>query len=114
MSDGRGYVVHAEPSPPSSQDRPSGSRRFAPRLVRALGLSLRERGLMMKRFELHREHDVSGVSGVGRVAEGVQFSDGSCVLRWLTERASTVMWSSIDDVLVIHGHGGATQIVWVD
>ena len=68
----------------------------------------------MRRFELHREHDVSGISGTGTVAEGVEFSDGSCVIRWRTGRASTVIWSSIDDVVAIHGHGGATRLVWTD
>jgi hypothetical protein len=39
----------------------------------------------MKRFRLVRDRDVSGVSGTGIVAEGTMFSDGTCVLRWLTE-----------------------------
>lgn len=67
----------------------------------------------MKRFVLRREVDVSGISGTGLVAEGVQFSDGTCVIRWCGERASTVVWPSLDDVIAIHGHGGATQIEWV-
>lgn len=66
----------------------------------------------MKTFKLQRDVDVSGVSGVGTVAEGVQFSDGTCVIRWLSEHKSTVVWNSVDDVLTIHGHHGATQIVW--
>lgn len=66
----------------------------------------------MRTFVLKREVDVSGVSGTGVVAEGAQFSDGTCVVRWLGERRSTVVWSSIEDVLVIHGHDGATKIVW--
>jgi hypothetical protein len=68
----------------------------------------------MRLFELHRDHDVSGVSGTGVVAEGVEFSDGTCVVRWVTERGSTVVWRSIDDVEAIHGHGGATRVVWID
>lgn len=68
----------------------------------------------MRRFELHRDHDVSGVSGTGVVAEGVVFSDDTAVVRWRGERRSTVVWPSIEDVEVIHGHGGATRIVWVD
>lgn len=68
----------------------------------------------MRRFELHRDIDVSGISGTGVVAEGVEFSDGTCVIRWCTGRASTVIWSSIADVEAIHGHGGATRIVWVE
>lgn len=68
----------------------------------------------MRLFELHRDHDVSGVSGIGIVAEGVQFSDGTCVVRWVASRGSTVVWQSIDDVVAIHGHGGATRVVWLE
>ena len=69
---------------------------------------------VMRRFELHREHDVSGISGTGVVAEGLQFSDGRVVTRWLAEIAQTCVWDSVEDVAAIHGHGGATLIVWVD
>lgn len=70
---------------------------------------------MSRRFHLERDVDVSGVSGTGVVAEGVEFSDDAVVVRWVTgEHRSTVVWSSITDVEVIHGHGGATRIVWDD
>lgn len=68
----------------------------------------------MRRFQLQRDVDVSGVSGTGVVALGVAFPDGTCVVRWLGERQSTVVWPSVEDVEVIHGHGGATRIVWLD
>lgn len=68
----------------------------------------------MRRFYLLRHVDVSGVSGVGRVADGVTFTDGTTVVRWGGDRSSTVVWESIDDVLAISGHGGATELVWVD
>lgn len=68
-----------------------------------------------RRFLLSREHDLSGVSGVGIVAEGVQFSDGKVVIRWTTgDHPSTVVWDDIESVVFVHGHGGTTQIVWVD
>lgn len=66
----------------------------------------------MRTFTLQRDTDVSGVSGTGRVAEGVQFSDGVCVIRWYGVHQSTVVWPSIESVEAIHGHGGATRIVW--
>jgi hypothetical protein len=66
----------------------------------------------MKTFILYRDKDVSGVSGTGAVAEGVQFSDGVVVLRWRGTNASTVVWASIDDALAIHGHDGLTRVVW--
>jgi len=63
-------------------------------------------------FVLHRDEDVSGVSGTGVVAEGAMFSDGTVVVRWLGKHASTTMWSSIDSVIAINGHGGRTQVVY--
>lgn len=67
----------------------------------------------MKTFHLEREEDVSGVSGVGVVAEGVEFSDGTVVLRWVAgEHHSTVVWDSLRSVEVIHGHDGRTKIVF--
>lgn len=68
----------------------------------------------MRRFELHRDHDVSGVSGTGVVGYGVQFADGTVVTRWNAAIAQTCVWTSIADVEHVHGHGGATRIVWID
>jgi hypothetical protein len=69
---------------------------------------------MSRRFHLQRDHDVSGVSGTGKVAEGTLWSDGTVSVRWLGDRPSTVNWASIDDALHVHGHGGHTRIVWED
>lgn len=68
----------------------------------------------MRRFELHRDQDLSGISGTGRVAEGVEFSDGRAAMRWLTAWGSTAVYDSMADVVRIHGHGGASRVVWVD
>lgn len=68
----------------------------------------------MRRFHLVRSEDVTGLSGTGIVAEGVQFTNGEVVLQWLTVRYSTVHWKNIEDVEYIHGHGGKTQVVWID
>lgn len=68
----------------------------------------------MRRFQLDRAVDVSGVSGVGIVADGVAFPDGSCVVRWRGPRPSTVVWADIGNVIDVHGHGGATKIRWID
>lgn len=69
----------------------------------------------MKTFHLERDEDVSGVSGIGVVAEGVEFDDGTVVLRWTAgEHHSTVVWADIHSVEVIHGHDGRTRIVWDD
>lgn len=67
-----------------------------------------------RRFELNRIVDHTGISGTGVVAWGVLWPDGSTVVRWRGEHGSTVVWKSMQDVEAIHGHGGATQIVWLD
>lgn len=63
-------------------------------------------------FVLQRDHDVTGVSGTGSVADGVVWPDGAVTIRWCGERPSTVNWDTIDDAEYIHGHGGATRFVW--
>jgi len=45
--------------------------------------------------------------------EGVQFSDGSVAIRWLTAKRSTAVWASMDDMLAIHGHPEyGSELVW--
>lgn len=67
----------------------------------------------MRTFRLERDHDVSGVSGTGVVAEGIEFADGHCAVRWITgEHRSTVVWDSVASVEAIHGHNGATRVVF--
>lgn len=68
----------------------------------------------MRRFELVRLVDITGVSGTGPVAEGVQFGDGTCALRWRTVTGSTAVYASVADLETIHGHGGQTVIEWLD
>ena len=71
----------------------------------------------MRRFELHRDEDVSGVSGIGVVAEGVAFSDGGPVaLRWTSEYPTSVVFHDrgVESLEAIHGHNGRTRIVWLD
>lgn len=77
----------------------------------------------MRRFEVQRTKDVSGVSGTGTVAEGVEFTDGTTVVRWREVqgahydrgvRATTVIFPNVEAVEALHGHNGATRVVWVD
>jgi hypothetical protein len=68
-----------------------------------------------RRFHLQRDHDVTGVSGTGRVADGILWSDGTASVRWLGDRPSTVFWDNgLADAEHVHGHGGHTRIVWDD
>jgi len=50
----------------------------------------------MRQFKLVRNVDVSGVSGTGHVAEGVQFGNGKCVLNWLTQYSSVAIYDDIE------------------
>jgi len=68
----------------------------------------------MRLFYLWRTVDETGVSGSGFVAEGVQFRNGQCVLRWRTAHTSIAIYASIADVKAIHGHGGNTVILYED
>lgn len=75
----------------------------------------------MRTFHLVRNEDVTGNSGTGVVAEGVEFSDGTVALRWrgpiqqawgLIE-ATTVLHPNVGNVEHLHGHDGATRIEWL-
>ena len=69
-----------------------------------------------RRFELHRDEDVTGVSGTGVVAEGVIFRDGVGAVRWLTEWPTSAVFHDRGQEAIehIHGHGGKTRVVWID
>lgn len=68
----------------------------------------------MRRFQLQRSEDISGMSGVGVVAEGVEFSDGTVVMKWRSIYSSTVIYPNIKDMEHIHSHEGRTTIQWID
>jgi hypothetical protein len=65
-------------------------------------------------FVLRRSEDVTGVSGTGDVAEGVEFSDGTVVLRWAGVTPSTVVWPDLAAAIKVHGHDGRTRAAWLD
>ncbi len=68
-----------------------------------------------RRFHLQRTTDVTGVSGTGRVADGILWPDGTASVRWTGQRPSIVFWDGgIADAEHVHGHGGHTAIVWDD
>jgi hypothetical protein len=66
----------------------------------------------MRNFLLYRKEDETGISGTGLIAEGVEFFNGQCVLRWLTKPGSIGIFNSLEDLLRIHGHQGKTRAVW--
>jgi hypothetical protein len=65
-------------------------------------------------FHLFRDNDESGVSGLGRVAEGVLFANGKVVLSWNTKHTSVAVYDSMEQVTAIHSHGGKTRVVFDD
>jgi hypothetical protein len=75
----------------------------------------------VRTFVLRRNQDVSGVSGTGVVAEGIEFSDGVVALRWLVPAGNpgsgnptSVVFhdNGMASVEKIHGHSGATEVVF--
>jgi hypothetical protein len=74
-------------------------------------------------FELHRVTDPSETSGTGRITTGVIWPGGAAVMRWSAPRPPAGYpyrvrqldeFDSIAEVLAVHGHQGATQIVLLD
>ncbi len=66
----------------------------------------------MKCFQMRRTEDETGVSGIGIVAEGVEFDNGKVALTWLANPllTSVAVYDRMDDLILIHGHGGKTTI----
>lgn len=61
--------------------------------------------MAVRTFEMVRIEDESGVSGVGKVLEGVIFSDGTCVTRWTSDKSpgrSTNIWDSLGSFIAVH------------
>lgn len=67
-----------------------------------------------RRFYLVRSHDVTGVSGTGRVVEGIEFSDGTVAYRWMSSTPITSQADTIEYLISVHGHGGTTEVEWLD
>jgi hypothetical protein len=80
----------------------------------------------MRRFTVYRRGDLSATHNADQVNaphlpqyEGVVFSDGTTVLRWLTAARSTSVWADFETMWRIHGHDDPnskhhTEIVWHD
>ncbi|MEI5520712.1 hypothetical protein WB388_08865 [Streptomyces brasiliscabiei] len=68
-------------------------------------------------FVLQRDRDISGVSGVGIVADGIVFPDGHAAIHWRGKWALTTPHpDGLDSILDIHDHGGQgdLHIIWPD
>lgn len=67
-----------------------------------------------RRFYLMRKEDISGVSGTGMVAEGVEFQNGMCALSFSSAYPHANVYANLRAVREVHGHSGATEVVFVD
>lgn len=68
----------------------------------------------MRKFILVRKEDVSGVSGTGVVAEGLEFSNGTCAITWMTPYRCIATYESIKALEHVHGHAGSTVVIFED
>jgi len=67
----------------------------------------------IKKFHLYRKEDISGTSGVGVVAIGVVFpKDGKAVLEWCSGFDTITIFGSVDEMMLIHGHDGRTELIY--
>jgi hypothetical protein len=66
---------------------------------------MKRRPATLRIFQLLRDEDISGVSGIGRVAVGVVFPSGKAVLEWLGANSTFEIFDKLDHVEQIHGHG---------
>jgi hypothetical protein len=69
---------------------------------------------MPRRFRVVRYEDKTGCSGVGVVATGCEWDDGTVVMYWNTELRSVCVYVNIETLVEIHGHDGATVVQWID
>lgn len=67
--------------------------------------------MSMRAGHILRHEDESGVSGTGRVAEWIEYSDGAVVVRWISATASTNIYQNMKQAVSIHGHEGKTVFV---
>ena len=65
-------------------------------------------------FELYRHRDVTGKSGTGVVAWGTLWPDDTVSLRWAGATPSFSNWDSLDVLVDVHGHEGATVPRWLN
>lgn len=68
----------------------------------------------MRRFVLNRNDDETGNSGTGCVAVGTQYPNGKVSLTWLSHMGTMGWYDTIEVVKGLHGHGGKTEVIWLD
>ena len=108
---------HAQPEPLAAVPAPvdeDDQLPVPPMLVRPPPSRLPRRG------QIHRTVDVTGISGLGVIAEFCEMSDGAVAYRWLGGPPQhQPKWEVYDNPGVapfeqISGHQGNTKVVWLD
>lgn len=64
-------------------------------------------------FTLHRDYDIDGIHGTGRVAEGVVWTDGTVSVHWFGPKPRWEQWRTLGDALGVCV-GGNTRCDWID
>lgn len=82
--------------------------------------TIAESPIELRRFILVRDIDITKISGTGIIAEGLQLTDKRLFMCWRTAlpegvtEQSTGLYQNETHLLAIHGHNGATRLVWID
>lgn len=72
----------------------------------------------LKCYKLRRQVDISGTSGTGDVALVFELNDAAIVV-WTPDTnavqiSSVVIYQSLEDLMIVHGHNGSTTLVDTD
>lgn len=107
------------PGPPTPQTGVAAGRTYHPAATPDHDTgnedSMSQPAHLPHRFALHRRYDLTGISGTGLVAYGTQYPSGRVTLAWCcSDIQSIAVYDTIDDIERIHGHGGLTEIRWID
>lgn len=52
------------------------------------------------------------MSGIGTVAEGIEFHDGQVAVSWFGQYHIVEVCKDLDTWIAVHGHEGSTTIQW--
>ncbi len=67
-------------------------------------------------FLMKRNHDETGMSGTGIVAEGCVFSNGKCAVTWRSSKPCVQVWDTFEafrEVHIDHHPDNDTEIIWL-
>ena len=99
----------------AKEDYQSGKARSS---TREIFTSTKENKMTFRRFKLVRTTDITGISGTGEIAVGVQWPDQSATLFWLKTETNGY-YKSLDQLQQIHCYNDASgqpnaRVEWID